>query len=372
MTDPTTTIAYPRRRLARGMMRGLGRGLVPALTRTKITGLNRFPDSGPLIVVGNHIATMEVVLMVVYAPWQIEMLGPGDITPPPAMDAIARFHGYIPINRGNPDRQALTQALDVLRQGGILGMFPEGGIWDPGAMEAKRGVAWLSQRAHAPILPIGFGGLEGAMNAVFALKRPELVMNVGMLIPPVQTTPGPSRKHGLRAAAREIMEAVEALIPQQYRIQAPDILGERFELRIGAMSGANLGVGIPDEIKITHRDALCKFFYRPAIVRIFIKDLHLPASPLQRLDLAPSPTKLIDALDPILQYVAQDNPGFFTYRFGPIEGRAMEMGLRELRILVQWAADNALTLRLQPIRRYHLAGRSDEITEHTPAEAHTW
>ena len=372
MTDPTCTIKYPRRRLARSAMRGLGRVLVAALTRTRTTGRDHFPEHGPLIVVGNHIAAIEGVLMVVTTPWQMEMLGPGDIAPPPAMDAIARFHGYIPINRGNPDRQALTQALDVLRQSGILGMFPEGGIWDPGAMEAKRGVAWLSHRASAPILPIGFGGLEGALDAIFKLKRPELVMNVGTLIPPVQPAPGVPRKHALLAASMEIMEAVEALIPQQYRIQIPDMVSERFELHIEAKDVANLNVTLPDHIRITHQDALCKFFYRPAIVRIFIKDLHFPATPLQHLEQRPSPSELAGALDPILHYVERENPGFFTYRFGPVEGRAMEMGLRELRALVQWAVDNKCTLQLQPIRRYRLAGRPEEIVEQTPREAHLW
>ena len=121
MTDPTATVEYPRWRPARSTIRGVGGVLVAGLTRPKTTGLDHFPEHGPLIVVGNHIAAMEAVLMVVTAPWQMEMLGPGHI-------AIARFHGYTPINSSNPDRQPLTQALDVLRQDGILGMFPEGGI----------------------------------------------------------------------------------------------------------------------------------------------------------------------------------------------------------------------------------------------------
>ena len=76
MTDPTTTIECPQRRLPRSTMRGVGRMLVAALTRTKTTGLDHFPQHGPLTVVGNHIAALEVVLMVICAPWQMEMIGP--------------------------------------------------------------------------------------------------------------------------------------------------------------------------------------------------------------------------------------------------------------------------------------------------------
>ena len=40
--------------------------------------------------------------------------------------------------------------LDVLRQDGILGIFPEGGTWDPAQMQAQSGIAWLSYKAKAP------------------------------------------------------------------------------------------------------------------------------------------------------------------------------------------------------------------------------
>jgi len=370
--DEVVSISYPRRRLARGLLRGLGRVLVPLLTRTQTTGLGHFPAHGPLLVVGNHIAAMEVVLMVVYAPWQMELLGPGDIAPPPLMNAIARLHGFIPVNRGNLDRRALNEALDVLRQGGILGIFTEGGIWDPGAMEAKRGVAWLSHHAGAPILPIGFAGLEGALARAFKLQRPPLTMNVGTLLPPVIVPPGIPRKAALQQAAQDIMAAVERLIPPDAHETRPDIVDERFELTVLVHNGTGRAVDIPADYAIVHAEALCKILYRPAILRIFAKDLHLPVAPLQHLDVAPAPSELAMALDAILGYLSADNPGFFTYRFGPFEGHAMELGLRELGALAHWAAGEELALTIHPVRRYRLAGEDTEHVETSPGSAHVW
>ena len=366
------SLRYPRRRVARGLLRAVGRVIVPLLTRTSTSGLAHFPERGPLIVVGNHVAAMEVVLIVVYAPWQMELLGPGDIAPPPALNAISEFHGFIPINRGNMDRRALTQALDVLRQGGVLGMFPEGGIWDPGAMAAKRGVAWLSSRAPAPILPIGFGGLEGALDAALKLKRPELVMNVGELIPPVVPNPDVPRKHALRQAAMAIMEAVEDLIPATDGPLQPEIRDERFSLGVEVWDAQGEALTPPPTVEIKHADALCKFFYRPAILRIFVKDLHLPAEPLQQLEARPSPETLLSALDPILTYLENENPGFFTYRFGPREGVAMEAALRDLRALVAWVAAQGGTIAVRPTRRFRLAGSDEEIVEASPGESLVW
>lgn len=369
---PDETITYPRRRIARGALRGLGRVILPLLTRTQVAGLEHFPDRGPLLVVGNHIAAMEVVLMVVYAPWQMEMLGPGDIPPPPAMDAIARTHGYIPINRGNVDRRALTQSLDVLRQGGILGMFPEGGIWDTGDKPAKRGVAWLSYHAQAPILPIGFGGLEGAMNAIFKLKRPPLAMHVGQVIPPVTIPPGVPRKAALRAASAQVMQAVRDLIPEAYRHQHPEIAEERFELRVTVRDAQGRAVAVPPDRTINHAQALCKIFYRPAILNIFALDLHIDVAGLRRLIEAPAPGEVVASIDRIVAYLEGRNPAFFTYRFGIEEGRAMEAALRELRALAQWVRDTDGTLDVQMVRRYRLAGRDEELVETSPDAAHTW
>jgi 1-acyl-sn-glycerol-3-phosphate acyltransferase len=318
------------------------------------------------------MATMEVVLMIVYAPWQLEMLGAGDIAPPPWMRVLTKFYGFIPVNRGNFDRPALRQAMAVLEQDGILGIFPEGGVWDPGAMEAKRGVAWLSYHTHSPILPIGFGGVEGALDATFKLRRPPLTMNVGQLLPPVEVPPGVPRRQALQHAANEILNAVEGLIPTSYRREFPKLEDERFELELTAYAASGREVPIPDTVQIAHADALCKFFYRPWLMHIFTVDLHLPAEPLEHLDAQPAPQTLVAALDPILHYVTQDNPGFFTYRFGHVWGVGMQTALGELRDLCAWASEAGLGLLVHPTRRYRIQGQEEEIVETWPGDAHVW
>ena len=368
----TLTIRYPRRRLVRSMLRGTGRILLPLLTRTTVTVGDSFPSSGPLLVVGNHMATMEVVLMLVNAPWPIEMLGASDIHPPPWMNALTRLYGFIPVNRGNFDRRAMTQSLEVLRQGGILGIFPEGGVWDPGAMEAKRGVAWLSYYSKSPILPIGFGGVEGAMDKVFKLKRPRLTMGVGEVIAPVTLPPGTPRRQGLQQAANRIMDAVQTLIPQAYRTQHPEIVEEQFTLSLIVRDATDQEVPIPPELGIDHADALCKLFYRPWILHIFVKDLGFPAQALQQLSQDPAPEALLTAVGPILHYVKQENPGFFPYRFGHTWGLAMERGLEELRALLDWAAVNNYRLQIRPSRRYRVEGVHEEIMETETEPEHIW
>ena len=89
MAEPSYPVPYPRRRFQRAFARLAGRALLPLLARTEIHGRERFPKTGPLLVVGNHIAAMEVVLMVVYARRQMELLGPGDLPPHGAIGVAA-------------------------------------------------------------------------------------------------------------------------------------------------------------------------------------------------------------------------------------------------------------------------------------------
>ena len=76
------SIRYPRRRVLRSTLRALSRLLLALLTKTRITGRDRFPETRPLLIVNNHDAAIEVALLIAYAPWQVELLGADDIPPP--------------------------------------------------------------------------------------------------------------------------------------------------------------------------------------------------------------------------------------------------------------------------------------------------
>ena len=150
------------------------------------------------------------------------------------------------------------------------------------------------------------------------------------------------------------------------------ITQEVFNLTLNVSDIQEKPITIPSDLTITHSDALCKMWYRPAILRIFQKDIGLDVNALRNLDATPSAAALIHAIDLIQDYLNNDNPAFFIYRFGIKEGTAMETGLKELKALASWVSEQNYILTLKPTRRYHIAGRLDEIIENTPGEAHTW
>ena len=197
-------------------MTTLGKVLLALLANVTVNGQEKLPNKGPVILAGNHVAVLEAVMMAVYCPGVVEFLGNGDIPFDPNYAFIANSYGFIPINRGNLDRKGLQMGLEVLNQDSILGIFPEGGTWSPTQMQAQTGVAWLSYRSKAPIIPIGFGGIKGGLEKAFKLQYPKLDMNVGETIPPVTLADNNlSIKANLENAANMIMENINALIPEE-------------------------------------------------------------------------------------------------------------------------------------------------------------
>jgi 1-acyl-sn-glycerol-3-phosphate acyltransferase len=345
-------IDYPRRRVPRALMRLVGRLILPLAFRLRISGQENFPQGGPLIAVGNHRAAMEAVLMTVYTPWQVEMLGAADIPHERITQIMATVYGLIPVKRGSFDRTALITALDVLKQGGVVAVFPEGGIWNAGRMPAHTGVAWLSYRAHAPVLPIAFSGTIGALGGAMRLERPRLTMQVGQVMPAARLPEDQPRKAYLQAFAERTVEAIEALLPPDDLAHQPGPADERFALRVAVKAEDGEIRSYPDDLRIRHPTALAELLHRPAILKIFTINLQLPTEPLEHLDREADPGRIAWGTASILDYLREENPYLLTYRFGPEKAEAMRLGLEELRALARWATEARLRLELTPTRRY--------------------
>jgi 1-acyl-sn-glycerol-3-phosphate acyltransferase len=366
------TIAYPRKRIARGAVRLLGRLVLPAAFKIDIVGQENFPRRGPLLVVGNHVAVMEAALMTVFTPWQIELLGARDIPHERVTEIAIRIFGFIPVRRGHMDRPALNKALEVLAQDGVIGIFPEGGIWDAGAMRAQTGVAWLSYRAANPVLPIGFSGTLGALGAAFRLQRPELQMRVGQPIPAASPPAGQARKAYLQEYATRVVAAIRDLLPADDPAHQVRAVNERFELQVAVQGQDGSPESYPADLTIRHTTALAKLLHRPAVLKIFKVNLHLPIDPLQRLENRHDAGTIVTAVEAIIGYLKDENPYLLTYRFGPREAEEMEFGLQELLTLARWAAASEFSLVVTPIRRYFSPEIGEEVVQIEQGEFRHW
>jgi len=345
------SLKYPRRVLFRKGMKSLSKLLIMMLTEIKISGKENLPNQGPMILAGNHVATLEAVMMAAYTPGIVEFVGTGDIPFDPNYAVFANAYGLIPINRGSLDRKGLKMGLDVLAQDGIIGIFPEGGTWDPANMSAQIGVALLSYRAQVPILPIGFGGVKGSLEKALKLKHPALQMNVGELMAPVALEDhNLPLKANLQKAADQVMKKINALIPDEDIRLFQRRVDEVHRLEIKVLDHDQT-VALPEELIVRHGEAYARFLYNPTIMDVLARNLHLPIKPIKLINHEVNLRPLLKAWRSILDYL-EINPGYFTYRFGVAEGLAMKKALQELHRLGEWVCQSGYAITIQPIRRY--------------------
>jgi 1-acyl-sn-glycerol-3-phosphate acyltransferase len=354
------------------MTKGIFRALLNLLFRIEVEGLENFPKNGPLLIVGNHTGAMEVVLLNAYAPCQIEMLSAADMPAERITEIINAIYGSIPVKRGSYDRAGLQTALDVLEQEGMVGLFPEGGVWEVGKQRALPGISWLSYRSCAPILPIGFNDTAGAMGDGLSFKRPYLKMFVGQVLAPASIPEGMAKKVYFRDHAAQVMEQVYKLVPIKDAPLQEDISDESFDFEISLKDITGNQVELPSNLQPQHNVELGRFFLLPHILDVFLINLELPVLPIKNLAADPALDELTKAIKAMIDYLVDENPYMLTYRFGVRTGLAMQKGLEELLQVLEWSSENKYQASLRAIRRYYSVADQKEIIQREQESAQPW
>jgi 1-acyl-sn-glycerol-3-phosphate acyltransferase len=212
-------IRYPRRRVIRRILKN-SIALVFALTADlKIEDRENAPTNGPLLVVANHFNFLDPLAVIQASPWPLEFVG-GAQTPnaPSTVGWISKLFGVIPTYRGTGSRETLISSEDVLKQKGVLGIFPEGGSWATVLRPARPGTAFLAWRTNAQILPVGLDGLVGFFQKVQKGERPNVRVRFGKPFGPFtfNNAKRPSREE-LDEVGHTIMRNIAVLLPPEQR-----------------------------------------------------------------------------------------------------------------------------------------------------------
>jgi len=231
----------------------------------------------------------------------------------------------------------------------VLGVFPEGGIWDRSGA-ARPGVAWLSQQTGAPILPVGFGGIRGALAKATRLARPRLTMNIGPLMPPVPNPESPAeRRAAVEAASADMMRRIFELVPAADR-QTDQPVEEHYAFEVEVTTPDDAAVPLPEGLTIPHSEDLAFYFHRYLLLEVVWRNYRLTgAKPLSSYAELYDPAQLGPALDVALDFYARE-PAFLGYRVGYARAARILAGLGAVRELLAWAETREYQVRLLPKR----------------------
>ena len=189
----------------------VGHFLAYGVWDTQVTGLAHVPARGPVLFAANHTSAIDGPILVGVTPRPVHLLvKAASFTGPTGV--LLRAAGQIPVESGG-GRLALHSALDVLRRGGVVGVFPEGTRGRGAASTAQAGVAWLALNAPAPVIPVAMLGIRRTGDGVARVPGLGRCMAVEFGRPlALERAPGTSGRAALEAANEAIRVALAALV----------------------------------------------------------------------------------------------------------------------------------------------------------------
>ncbi len=136
-------------------VRRILRVIVPCLFRIKSVGSDNVPEDDGLVLCCNHTSFTDVVFLIMLCPRPISFMGKAELFKNPILSFVLRKMTAFPVQREKSDRSAVKTAKQIVDNGGVLGIFPEGTRKPVGPpARGKAGAAMIALSAGAKVLPV--------------------------------------------------------------------------------------------------------------------------------------------------------------------------------------------------------------------------
>lgn len=173
----------------------------------KYEGLENIPNSGSVIIAGNHQAWFDPILIAIKVKYISSYMAKAELFKIPVLNlAIKLVHGF-PTKRKSTNVSSISNAEKYIRKGYNLTIFPEGTRSKDGKLlKAKSGVALVASRCGVPIYPVG---ISFKRRLHF---RSKITVRFGKPLSPKELKITSLSKTELRAASERIMGAIGELV----------------------------------------------------------------------------------------------------------------------------------------------------------------
>ncbi len=157
----------PQRNFLRFLIRWIGFTILAKLDH--VEGLENVPGEGPAILMINHIALIDPIVVLHVIPRNIVPLAKVEVFEYPFIKIFPKIWQVIPVKREEFDRNAVKMVMDVLQAGEIVLVAPEG-TRSPALQQGKEGIAYLASRSGAPVIPVAIDGTIGLPTIRFSSR----------------------------------------------------------------------------------------------------------------------------------------------------------------------------------------------------------
>ncbi|MCS1352681.1 1-acyl-sn-glycerol-3-phosphate acyltransferase [Mechercharimyces sp. CAU 1602] len=197
------------------MLYGFGKGLILSVLalyhRVDIEGKHHIPKEGSFLLVGNHVSYLDPFYIGATVPRQIKYMAKKESFDHPVTRWFLQQLDAFSVDRSKPDMGAIRTALKHLKDGNVVGMFPEGTRSDEGLSQLKQGAAYLAIRSKSPIIPVHISGTDRCLPRGKTWIRPAKVRIA--FGEPIQIEEGKG-KDLQEKVSQHILTALQSLAPQ--------------------------------------------------------------------------------------------------------------------------------------------------------------
>lgn len=189
------------------MTRFIFRIVFGIMFRPKIIGSENLPASGGFILSANHVSNWDPPILATFIEREVCYMAKEELFKNPVFAAAIKALHVFPVRRGAADKNAIKNAVKVLKGGECLGLFPEGTRSKTGKIgNAESGVSLIAAMTKAPIIPAAIVNTDKIFSA--EVKFPRLAVVYGK---PIYFSGNSKDKDALATFAQEIMVEVAKL-----------------------------------------------------------------------------------------------------------------------------------------------------------------
>jgi 1-acyl-sn-glycerol-3-phosphate acyltransferase len=220
----TDDAVHPSHRLLR-LLRPLARTCFRSRYEVRTYGDEHVAARGPLLIASNHLGLIDGPILAAFAPRPVHALTKKEMFEGP-MGVALRAVGQIPLSRYEVDPSAIKDCVRVLRDGGVVGIYPEGTRGPGDFAHIHHGVAYLALVTGAPVVPLAVFGTRdpgGGLESVPAKgARFDLAYGSPVYLEP---QPWPRRQADVRQAAEALRKTFVDHLVEARRITGRELPG---------------------------------------------------------------------------------------------------------------------------------------------------
>lgn len=211
------------RRVLRWLIDNIAWRFLARVDKARIVGLENLPATGPGILMINHIAFVDPIVVLGNLPRNVVPMAKAEVHNYPVWGVFTRLWDVIPVRRGELDRRAIEKALAVLAAGEVILIAPEA-TRHAALGQAREGIAYLASKSGAPIIPTavfstpGYPTLLGPWNK----HLPGAYFHLGRSFR-YKTIPGRMPRERLRLMTDEALYVLAAMLPEHRRGHYADL-----------------------------------------------------------------------------------------------------------------------------------------------------